>query len=356
MVLNVAYDLRELIKTEAKSLGFSNIGFCNAEEDYRFDRFEKWVQNGNAGAMEYLYRNDTLEKRRDLSALFPDAKTLISFAFSYLPNPPASEPSNHPEISSYAWGIDYHLIIPDLLKLLASRIEDFLPEGNFLYKIYCDSSPLLERAIAHKAGLGWIGKNSCVIHPKLGSYFFLAEMAINVELPADEPFETDYCGSCSRCIQNCPTHCILPDRTINASHCISYLTIENRQEIPLELRNEIGNWVFGCDVCQQVCPWNHKGSVGILHPDLHPQSLIEEFDPSTLLFINEEQFKSAFQRSPLLRTKLRGIKRNILNFIGNSRDSRFEKVLIAFLQEENDPLLLEHGTWAIHRIQEFNSP
>ncbi len=247
----------KIIKAEAKNLGFSLVGITTPDTPDHFSVFESWLSAGYQAGMKYLSREDTIAKRYQPKELMAECKSIICLA---LPYPNANSlvvNDNKPtgRIAAYAWLPDYHHTIPILINELMIRIENNLGR-KIRYRSFTDSAPILERDIAQRAGLGWIGKNSCLIHPEQGSYFLLAEIFTDIELEIDQPFLADRCGSCTRCLEACPTHCILPDRTIDANRCISYLTIENKGPIPHDLRKYTGNWVFGCDICQMVCPWN----------------------------------------------------------------------------------------------------
>jgi epoxyqueuosine reductase len=210
---------------------------------------------------------------------------------------------------------------------------------------YTDSGPLLERDLAQRAGIGWIGKNTCLINPKQGSYFLLSEILLDLALEPDPPFVTDHCGTCTRCIEACPTDCILPDRTIDATRCISYLTIELKDEIPVELRDRIGNWVFGCDICQMVCPWNRFAGEG--DPAFGNQGSSEHLTEE--LSISGTEFNQRFKATPVKRAKRRGYLRNVAVALGNTGDMHILPVLQKALKDE-EPLVREHASWAIDEI------
>jgi epoxyqueuosine reductase len=214
---------------------------------------------------------------------------------------------------------------------------------------YTDTGPLLERELAQRAGLGWIGKNTCLIHPGLGSYFLLSEILLGLELEPDEPFTAERCGSCTRCIQACPTGCILPDHTLDARRCISYLTIELKGSIPPELRSKIGGWVFGCDICQQVCPWNRfaiptSDPAFTLHADLLGVDLSEE------LTLTPEAFNTKFRRSPIRRARRRGYMRNIAVVLGNNYDQGAVPALVRALENDREALVRGHAAWALGQL------
>jgi epoxyqueuosine reductase len=230
------------------------------------------------------------------------------------------------------------------MKELVQFIEEQVG-GPVKNRYYTDTGPILERDLAQRAGIGWIGKNTMLINPKEGSYFFISEILLDLELEPDPPFVTDHCGTCTRCIDACPTNCILPDRTLDATHCISYLTIELKDDIPIELRDKMGDWTFGCDICQMVCPWNRFAPEGdpafnASHP---PHSLTED------LSLTPQAFNQRFKRSSVKRTKRRGYLRNVAVALGNSGDLHHLPVLQNALNDE-EPLIREHATWAIDKI------
>ena len=236
-------------------------------------------------------------------------------------NPQSAPLSNEPDtprgrVAAYAWGDDYHLVIPKKLQALVTFIEEQLgqPIPN---RYYTDTGPLLERDLAQRAGLGWIGKNTCLIAPQQGSYFFLAEILLGLELPPDPPFTLDHCGNCTRCIESCPTGCILPNRTMDARRCISYLTIENKNEIPPELRPLLQNWVFGCDICQMACPWNNRFAPLAGYPAFAPRPGIPNPVLAEDMALSAGEFNQKFKDSPVKRAKHRGYLRNILSVIDN---------------------------------------
>jgi epoxyqueuosine reductase len=252
-------------------------------------------------------------------------------------------------IAAYAWGDDYHLVLPRRLHALVNFIEHRVghPVAN---RCYTDTGPLLERDLAQRAGLGWIGKNTCLINPKHGSYFLLAEILLGLPLRPDRPFVSDQCGTCTRCIQACPTDCILPDRTLDAGRCISYLTIENKNEIPTDLRSPTGDWLFGCDICQMVCPWNlrfasSRGDPALaLREDLAVPVLARE------ILLTQDEFSRKFRNSPIKRAKRGGYVRNAASALGN-RGNDGDVRALAEVTQDADPLVREHAAWAIEQIR-----
>jgi epoxyqueuosine reductase len=252
-------------------------------------------------------------------------------------------------LAAYAWGEDYHQTLKPLLEAIIAFIEE--QTGRKIpSRWYTDTGPVLEREFAQRAGLGWIGKNTCLINPRAGSYFLLAEILLGIELELDEPAGSDYCGSCTRCIKACPTACILPDRTIDARRCISYLTIELKGEIPLDLRSQMGDWVFGCDICQEACPWNirfaqEEGSPlfargrGVPHADLRRE-----------LLMDQGEFSEKFRGSPVKRAGRAGYLRNVTVALGNSGEREAVPELIHALEEDVSPLVRAHAAWALGQL------
>ncbi|MCL4559560.1 MAG: tRNA epoxyqueuosine(34) reductase QueG [Chloroflexi bacterium] len=302
--------------------------------------------------MGYLARERSLERRGDPRRILPEAQSVLVAALPY-PVPAGAQPEEtsqtRGQVAAYAWGVDYHNIIPQRLQALAAFIED--RTGKLArQRHYTDTGPILERDLAQRAGLGWIGKNTCLIHPRYGSYFLLGEILLDIELEPDEPEVTDYCGSCRRCIDACPTQCILPDRTIDAGRCISYLTIEHKGSIPHELRPQMGNWVFGCDICQMVCPWNIRFASLPPDPALVPHPGIEHPDLIRELKLSPGEFNHKFRGSPIQRPHRRGYLRNVAIAMGNSRDPACLPALLEVLHHESEPLVRGHAAWAAGQI------
>jgi epoxyqueuosine reductase len=299
-------DYKKRITNKAYELGFFHVGFSKADFlEEEAPRLENWLNKNHHGEMAYMANH--FDKRLDPRLLVDDAKTVISLLFNYYTDQQQSDPEA-PKISKYAYGEDYHHVIKDKLKELIAFIR--LEVGEVNGRGFVDSAPVMDKAWAKKAGLGWIGKNSNLIHPKTGSFFFIADLIIDLELEADGPIK-DYCGTCTRCIDACPTDAIIEPYVVNGSKCISYLTIELKDElIPKEFEGKMDNWMFGCDICQDVCPWNRFSSLHneprfIPHPDLL------DFKKQDWMDLQEEGFQLLFQKSPVKRTKFKGIKRNI---------------------------------------------
>ncbi|MBL7786902.1 MAG: tRNA epoxyqueuosine(34) reductase QueG [Chitinophagales bacterium] len=295
----------QIVKQHAFDLGFQYVGISKAGflED-EAPRLETWLRQGFQGEMGYMEQH--FDKRLDPTKLVEGAKSVVSLMYNYHSPHRQSDP-DAPKISQYAYGIDYHFVVKDRLKTLLQRIQQDI--GTIEGRCFVDSAPVLERAWARRSGLGWIGKNSMLINPRNGSFFFLAELIIDLELLPDAPIK-DYCGRCTRCIDACPTQAILPNRTVNGSQCISYFTIELKKEIPASMAGKFDNWVFGCDVCQQVCPWN-RFAQNHQEPQFLPKPELLAWKLSDWYEITEEIFANIFAKSAVKRTKFSGLKRNL---------------------------------------------
>jgi len=297
----------QLIKSIAADLGFSYCGISKAE--FLADeapRLEEWLKRNYQGKMSYL--ENYFDKRLDPTLLVPGAKSVISLIYNYYPEKDlAKENPETYKIAKYAYGEDYHQVIKDKLKLFLERIREEV--GHVEGRAFVDSAPIHERAWAKKSGLGWIGKNSLLLNRSMGSFFFLAELIIDLELDYDGPIK-DYCGTCTACMDACPTNAIPEPYVVDGSKCISYFTIELKEEIPAEVKGKFENWIFGCDICQDVCPWNsfskpHKEARFI------PPDALENMSQQDWLEITEEVFKKLFDKSAVQRTRYGGLKRNI---------------------------------------------
>jgi epoxyqueuosine reductase len=302
---------KPFIQNAALELGFDLCGFAKAEKlDEDAQRLEKWLSEGKNGKMEYMANHFDL--RVDPTLLVPGAKSVITLIQNYYPEKLQNQ--NSPLIAKYAYGQDYHEVIRDKLKALMFRIREEI--GQVEGRGFVDSAPVLERSWALRSGLGWIGKNGNLIHPKKGSFFFIATLITDLTLEADAAITTDHCGTCTRCIDQCPTEAILPNKVLDASKCISYFTIELRDAlIPENMNGKFKNWLFGCDICQDVCPWNRFAKPHH-EPRLNPTAGLLEMNEKDWLEMTEENFKEIFKDSPIKRTKFQGIKRN-LSFIQN---------------------------------------
>ena len=332
-------DLKQAIKERARQLGFTLAGVTSSEPLSHYDIFETWLQAGMHGSMNYLAEKRNSLRRADPKEILPECKSVLVLGTPY-PAPASGQ------IASYALGDDYHRVLPQRLKTLVGFIEEQLghPIPN---RYYTDTGPLLERELAQRAGLGWIGKNSCLINPKTGSTFFLAEILLGIELAPDEPFRTDHCGTCTRCIDACPTKCILPDGILDARRCISYLTIELKDDIPEDLRPLMQDWIFGCDVCQQVCPWNRFAEPA--DPAFEPAIPLPVLTSDLLL--TPEGFNQRFKSTPVKRTKRRGYLRNLAVATGNTGNPQDLPALESAL-DDDEPIVREHVKWAIGQIKD----
>lgn len=299
------------VRSAARELGF---GFCGIAKAQQLDddarRLESWLNNGFNGSMQYMANHFDL--RIDPSKLVPGARSVITLLINYYPQQQQNNAS--PKISKYAFGNDYHDVIKNKLRSFLQQIKEQVGEING--RGFVDSAPVLERAWAQKAGMGWIGKNGNLINKQSGSFFFIATLITDMELEYDVPFVKDYCGTCTKCIDQCPTDAILPDKVIDGSKCISYFTIELRDAlIPGEMKDKFDNWMFGCDVCQDVCPWN-RFSKPSTETGFTPLPQVLNFTKNDWEELTEESFKVIFKNSPIKRSRYEGIKRN-LKFISS---------------------------------------
>ena len=295
----------EFIKLKSKELGFmscgiSKSGFLSDEAD----RFESWLKNNYHGKMSYMERN--FDKRLDTTKLVENSKSVISLTYNYYPKKVLKSDSTF-KISKYAYGKDYHVVLKNKLKQLLNIMKNKF--GSFEGRVFVDSAPILERAWAKKSGLGWIGKNTNLINKQTGSFFFLAEIIVDLELNYDNT-TTDHCGSCTACIDACPTNAIYEPYKLDASRCISYYTIELKESFSSNLSSDFKDWIFGCDICQDVCPWNRfsKANDEVLFETI-PE--ISNFNKADWIDLTEETFKKVFKESPIKRSKFKGLKRNI---------------------------------------------
>jgi epoxyqueuosine reductase len=296
----------DMIKTEARNLGFMFCGIAKAEFlEQEAPRLEDWLKKGMHGEMQYMENH--FDKRLDPRLLVDGAKSVISLGLNYYTDNDQQDPLA-PKISRYAYGADYHHVIKDKLKQLLNTINENI--GEVGGRAFVDSAPVLDKAWAKKAGMGWIGKNTNLINKKAGSFFFLAELIIDLELEYDIEPTADHCGSCTRCIDACPTDAIVGPYIVDGSRCISYLTIELKNEIPAEFKGKMDNWMFGCDICQDVCPWN-KFSVLYNEPLFTPHTELLGMNKSDWEDITHETFQKVFKNSAVKRTKFDGLKRNI---------------------------------------------
>ena len=298
------YKLSEIIKSEALSIGFLSCGISKAEFlSEEAPKLETWLKSGFNGEMSYMERN--FDKRLDPRLLVPGCKSVISLLFNYHTEKKIKKDCE-PKISSYAYGKDYHFVVKDKLKELLSRIKNLVGDVNG--RVFVDSAPVMERAWAKKSGLGWIGKNTNLINKKVGSFFFIAELILDLELEYDQP-TTDHCGSCTACIDSCPTNALATPYKMDATKCISYATIELKNNIPDSFKDNMRGWIFGCDICQDVCPWN-KFSKNHNEPSFEDKKNVSDMSKKQWEDLTKEVFDEVFKDSPIQRTGYNGIKRN----------------------------------------------
>lgn len=304
--MNLKETYTQLIKTKAKELGFFYCGISKADFlKEEAPRLEKWLKAGRHGKMDYMENH--FDKRLDPRLLVDNAKSVVSLLLNYYTDQEQGD-TTAPKLSKYAHGEDYHFVIKDKLKELFSFIHKEI--GEVGGRVFVDSAPVMDKVWAKKSGLGWIGKNSNLIHPKSGSFFFIAELIIDLDLTPDGPMK-DYCGTCTRCIDACPTDAIVEPYVVDGSKCISYLTIElKNQLLPSEFKGKMDNWMFGCDICQDVCPWN-RFSKPHAEPRFNPHDQLLKMSKADWKDISEELFRELFKNSTVKRTKLAGLKRNI---------------------------------------------
>ena len=300
------------LKQQANLLGFQYVGIAKAEfMDEEARNLEAWLNGNRHGQMSYMANH--FDKRVDPTKLVPGAKSVVSLMYNYFTTQSQEDP-NAPKIAKYAYGEDYHFVLKKKLKSLVSLLQDYIGQVNG--RVFVDSAPVLERDWAKRSGIGWVGKNTMLINPKAGSFFFLAELILDVEFVYDHPIK-DFCGRCRRCIDACPTQAIDENGYVmDGGKCISYFTIELKEEIPTQWKGKFENWMFGCDICQDVCPWNkfsspHKEEAFEPHPDLLSLSQEEWME------LTDEVFRKVFKKSPVKRTKFSGLKRNI-NFLSKA--------------------------------------
>ena len=302
--MNLKKNYSDFIKNKSIELGFISCGISkSAFLENEIGRFESWLKNNYHGQMSYMERN--FDKRMDTRKLVDGSKSVISLLFNYYPSKEIN--NNCFKISKYAYGKDYHFIIKDKLKTLLSSMRNEI--GEIDGRVFVDSAPIMEKAWAKKSGLGWIGKNTNLISKKTGSFFFIAEIIVDLELEYDNEV-TDHCGSCTACLDACPTDALYEPYKIDASKCISYFTIELKEQFPNDLKKDFNDWIFGCDICQDVCPWN-KFSRPNEEPLLNPLKEINQYSKKDWLELTDEVFKVVFKGSPIERTKFNGLKRNI---------------------------------------------
>lgn len=336
-----------LIKEKAAELGFHLIGIAPAVRFPEADLFRQWIAKGFAAEMAYMARH--VKKREDPQVLFPQARSVIVGGMSYHSSSSSALSANplYGKISRYAWGEDYHIILKNALYALLNWIQTH-SSTPVEAKVCVDTAPVLERLYGHYAGLGWIGKNTCLINQRYGSWYFLGEILINLDLKYDVP-AADRCGTCTRCLDACPTGALVAPRLLDARKCLSYLTIEYQGSISESLRPMFENTVFGCDRCQEVCPWNQQAEAAGHSALLSSKEL---FPPPLkwLLTLSPETFGQIFKKSPIKRAKWQGVLRNTIIAIGNSGHAKYIPILEK-ISSQADPVLRSHILWALERLK-----
>lgn len=337
--------LTATLKTAAHKLGFTLVGVCPAATPTGVSRLAEWLDRGYAGSMGYIAaRQEAYEHPRHV---LEGARSVLMLGLPYATDEAKAPPPGQGRISRYAWGTgDYHDVIHDKLKQLIASLHSLAPQASARGVV--DTAPLLEREFAQLAGLGWIGKHTLLINKPAGSYFFLAALLTDLELEYDEPFTAEHCGTCRACLDACPTGAFPQPYVLDASRCISYLTIELREAVPLELRAGLGDWLFGCDVCQDVCPWSQRSPVS-REPVLQPAADSNPIDLIALFDLDEDAFRLRFRQTPLWRARRRGILRNAAIVLGNQKAAAATPALIRGV---NDPEALIRGAcaWALTQI------
>ena len=340
--------LTQQIQAHANELGFELVGITPAAHSETIARYREWIENGYAGKMHYLEKH--LSLKSDVRQLLAEAKSVMSLAMNYYTLDPPKALTQDPgrgQISRYAWGDDYHVLIRERLLELVTFIRQ-TAESELKTRVCVDTAPILEREYAQKAGIGWIGKNTNLIHWRSGSWYFLAEVLVSIVLESDTPDLRGSCGTCTRCIEACPTDAIVEPNLLDSRLCISYLTIELKESIPKALRPEIGNLIFGCDICQEVCPWNSK-AVSTTEPGFQPRDGNLAPKLLSLVGMTQQEFSRRFKGSPIKRAKRRGFLRNVLVAIGNWGTQRAVPALKDALADD-EPLVRSHAAWALGRI------
>jgi epoxyqueuosine reductase len=337
--MNNKFKIQEL----ALQAGFDLFGVSKAGEAPDFSHYEEWIKRGFEGEMEYLKTRK--QERSHTDHLLRGAKSIICLGLNYNSN------NLDPEIgiSRYAQGEDYHLILKKMMKELWKSVEEEM-DRKIRARFFVDTAPILERSFARKAGLGWIGKNTCLINEKIGSWFFLGEIVTELDLDEDQPL-LPQCGDCQRCLDACPTGALSKDGFINASRCLSYLTIENQGPIPIEFRKNLGKRIFGCDTCQEACPYNQNrqpsNNKELLIKNQLPNLSLKEF-----LQMDKETFSKVFKNSPIKRATFQGFQRNCMVAAGNSKDTALIPHLVKLKEKITDSMLSEHLDWAIKQLKE----
>ncbi len=340
--------LTNSIKAKALEVGFDLVGISSIGPFPENQFYKEWLARGFAGEMKYMGREP--EKRENVLNVLPEARSVISCGLNYNTDYPYSTEQGDKRrgwISRYAWGDDYHEVLKSKLSLVLDFIEEVVPQ-EVKSRLYVDTGPVLDRVYGKYSGIGWYGKNTCLINQEIGSWIFIGEIITNLELDYDSPVP-DRCGTCTMCIDACPTGALLEPYVLDSRLCISYLTIEKRGGIPIRLREKVGNNIYGCDICQDVCPWNRKAKVAN-DPSFQPRDGLYNPDLSTFSNLSQEEFGWIFKGSAIKRAKRSGFLRNIMVAMGNSGDKDFIPYVIGYLKDD-DPLVRAHAAWALWRLE-----
>ncbi len=338
--------LTEALKLQARQMGFSLVGVCPAGTPPHWEAFQKWLQAGCAGQMDYFHRRASAYAHPHF--VLEGSRSLVMLGMNYRTEAPVEPGPGQARIARYAWGMDYHELIRCRLRRLARWLLEQAPGARVRGVV--DTAPLLERSFAQQAGLGWIGKNTLLIHPQWGSYLFLAALLTDLELDYDDPFDRRHCGRCRACLDACPTGALTAPYVLDARRCISYLTIELRQMPPKELRPKIGDWLFGCDRCQEVCPWNRRPVVSE-EPAFRPMPGHNPANAVEILSLTEEAFHQRFRQTPLRRPRRAGLLRSAALVLGNRPCAEGLAVLRRGLQD-SEPLVRAACAWALGRYHD----
>lgn len=340
--------LTQRIKEQAVALGFAVVGMAPVHDSPELAFFDTWLEAGYAGDMHYLARNR--ERRRDLQQVLPGVQSVVVCGLNYDTDVPYSTAQTDPErgwIARYAWGVDYHQVMQEKLAGLQTFVSTLVP-AEVASKLYVDTGPIVERVYAKYAGLGWFGKNTCLLNAQFGSWLLLGELLLPIPLDYDRP-TLDHCGTCTRCLEACPTQALLEPYVLDARRCIAYATIELKGAIPEDLRSQMGQHIFGCDICQDVCPWNRKRHLS-METALQPRPAQVFPALAALAQMNREEFRRCFRGTALERSKRRGLLRNVCVAMGNSGQQAFIPLLESLLDDE-EALVREHAAWALARLQ-----
>lgn len=338
------------IKQYARELGFNLVGITRTEPSPTLDAYKRWIDAGMHGKMGYLARDDRVARRENLQVILPNAQSMIFVGLDYrsldIPQSILDDPTRG-RIASYAWGVDYHELLESKLNQFADWINKQVPHQH---KVYVDTGAILERSHAQQAGMGFVGKNTMLIHPRRGSYFFLGEIITTIAVDDyDQPHRETMCGTCQKCMMACPTNAFPEPYVLDARRCISYHTIENKGWIDHDLRPLFGNWIFGCDICQEVCPFQ-RFSLPTDEQALYPINTNRAAPLlSDILSITDEEFTEIFKETPIIRIKRKGLVRNACIAAGNSEDTQFIPYLIQLLYD-TEPIVRGHAAWALWQL------